>query len=221
MRTRSYGQYCGVAHALELVGERWALLVVRDLILGPKRFTDLRNALPRIPTNVLSARLKELEEFGVVRRVVQPRPASGVAYELTEYGRELEDVILRLAAWGAKSMAEPRSEDTVNADGLILGLRAAFRPENAEGLRATYELRLGDVVVHARIADGRMEAAEGPAEGPDVVVETDFALRRVMIGEVGADEAVEQGLVRVDGDRALFGRFAEVFRLTTAPAVPA
>jgi DNA-binding HxlR family transcriptional regulator len=221
MRTRSYGQYCGVAHALELVGERWALLVVRDLILGPKRFTDLRNALPRIPTNVLSARLKELEEFGVVRRVVQPRPASGVAYELTEYGRELEDVILRLAAWGAKSMAEPRSEDTVNADGLILGLRAAFRPEQADGVRATYELRLGDVVVHARVADGRMEAAEGPAEDADVVIETDFAFRRVMVGEVGADEAVEQGLVRVDGDRALFRRFVEVFRLAPAPAVAA
>jgi DNA-binding HxlR family transcriptional regulator len=100
MKTRSYGKYCGLAHALELVGERWALVLVSDLLRGPKRFSDLQRGQPRIPSKVLSARLKELEDAGVVRRRVLPRPASGVGYELTEYGRELEDVVLRLGLWG-------------------------------------------------------------------------------------------------------------------------
>src|ERR1700730_15090778 len=99
---RTYADPCGLARALELVGERWALLVVRDLVLGPKRFTDLRRGIPRIPTNILSARLKELEAGCVVPPRRLPRPAAGVAYELTEYGHELEDVILRLGLWGAK-----------------------------------------------------------------------------------------------------------------------
>src|SRR5438105_14626994 len=101
---RTYGQFCGLARALELVGERWALLIVRDLLVGPKRFTDLRRGLPRIPTNVLSTRLKELEHNGIVRRRLLPRPASGVVYELTEHGRELEDIVLRLGLWGAATL---------------------------------------------------------------------------------------------------------------------
>jgi DNA-binding HxlR family transcriptional regulator len=213
MRTRSYGQYCGVAHALELVGERWALLVVRELILSPKRFTELQRGLPRIPTNVLSARLKELEESAIVRRVVLPRPATGVAYELTEYGQELEDIVLRLAAWGVRSLADPRPDDTTSPEGVLLGLRAAFRPDRAEGLSATYELRVGEFVGHARVADGRLDVALGPAESADVVLETDFAFKRLLTGEVSADEAIEEGIVRVTGDRALFSRFADVFRL--------
>src|SRR5437588_11310339 len=136
MSGRTYGQFCGLAHAMELVGERWALLVVRDLVLGPKRFGDLRRGLPRIPTNILSARLKELEAAGVVRRRLLPRPAAGVAYELTEYGRELEDVVLRLGLWGAKSLREPLPEDIVTTDSLVLALRATFRPEAARALRA-------------------------------------------------------------------------------------
>src|ERR671925_2372047 len=144
MRPRTYGQYCGVARALELVGARWALLVVRDLILGPKRFTDLQRGLPRIPSNVLSSRLKELEYAGIVRRRLLARPQTGVVYELTEYGRELEDILLRLGRWGAQLLAEPRPHDTVNADSLILALRATFQPEAARGLKVSYELRLGE-----------------------------------------------------------------------------
>src|SRR5216683_7345222 len=108
MGGRSYGQFCGFSYALELVGERWALLVVRDLVLGPKRFTELRRGLPRIPTNILSARLRELEDSGIVRRRILPRPATGVVYELTEYGQDLEDIVLRLGLWGARSLRDPR-----------------------------------------------------------------------------------------------------------------
>src|SRR2546428_9882818 len=168
MATRMFGQYCGLARALELVGERWALLVVRDLVLSPKRFTDLRRGLPRIPTNILSARLKELEDAGVVRRRVLPRPAAGVVYELTEYGQELQDVVLRLGLWGARSLREPRPEDIVTPDSLILALRATFRPEAAGDLRASYELRLGDIVVYARVDHGTLETREGSLGGADL-----------------------------------------------------
>ena len=103
MGRRTYGQSGGLAQALEIIGERWALLIVRDLLEGPRRFTDLRSGLPRIATNVLSARLKQLETAGVVRRRVLPRPDGSVVYELTDYGRELEDVVDSLARWGARS----------------------------------------------------------------------------------------------------------------------
>src|SRR5215207_4227883 len=108
MTKRAYGQFCGLARALEIVGERWALLIVRDLIVGPKRFTDLQRGLPRIPTSVLAARLKELEAFGAIRRRVLPRPAGSVVYELTEYGAALEDSVLSLGRWGARALGEPQ-----------------------------------------------------------------------------------------------------------------
>ena len=217
MRTRTYSQYCGLACALELVGERWALLIVRDLVLGPKRFTDLRRGLPRIPSNVLSSRLRELEEAGIVGRRLLPRPATGVVYELTEAGRELEDIVLRLGLWGAKTMREPRPEDTLNADSLLLGLRAIFRPEAARGLKATYELRLGELVAHAHIDRGALEVGEGPLENPDLVLETDFAFRAVLTGELGAEEAVESGRLRLVGERALLEPFVEAFRIPPMP----
>src|SRR5690242_11209558 len=106
MPSRGYGQYCGLARALELVGERWALLIIRDLLVGPRRFTDLRNGLPRIPTNVLSDRLKELERDGIVQRKILPRPASATVYELTAYGAQIEDAVMRLGTWGAQRLGE-------------------------------------------------------------------------------------------------------------------
>jgi DNA-binding HxlR family transcriptional regulator len=218
MANRTFGQYCGLARALELVGERWALLVVRDLVLGPKRFTDLRRGLPRIPTNVLSARLRELEEAGVVRRRVLPRPASAVVYELTPYGQELEDVVLRLGRWGARSLGEPQPDDALTEDSLVLALRATFRPEAARGLHASYELRAGEAVVHARVDDGALAAAGGPLAGADLVVETGPALKALMAGELGPDEAVESGAVRLVGDRSLLARFVGLFRLAPVGA---
>jgi DNA-binding HxlR family transcriptional regulator/putative sterol carrier protein len=222
MSGRTYGSYCGIAYALELVGERWALLVIRDLILGPKRFTDLRRGLPRIPSNVLSARVKELESAGIIRRRLVPRPESGVVYELTEFGQELEDVVLRLGRWGARTLGEPRPEDTVNADSMMLALRATFRPEAARGLRASYELRLGEIVFHARVDKGALEVAEGPLPDADLTLETDLALRRLMSGELSPRDAVKNGKVRIVGKIDLLERFAEIFPIPSAPvALPA
>jgi DNA-binding HxlR family transcriptional regulator len=218
---RSYGQYCGVARALEIVGERWALLLVRDLLVGPRRFTDLRRGLPQIPTNVLSARLKELERTGVVRRRVRPRPAGSVVYELTEFGAELEAVVIRLGRWGARLLGEARPDEIVTADSLIMAMRTTFDPGAARGLRLGYELRAGQMVIHMRVDDGRLDVAAGPLPGADLVIEAGPALRPLMAGELTAAEALDSGGIRVAGAPELLARFAELFRITPMPAVPA
>jgi DNA-binding HxlR family transcriptional regulator len=215
--SRTYRQFCGVARALELVGERWALLVVRDLILGPKRFTDLRQGLPRIPSNILSARLKELEQVGVVRRRVLPRPAAAVVYELTEYGHELDDIVLRFGRWGAKSLGEPHPEDIVTPDSLTLALRATFRPEAARDLQESYELHVGPVVVHARVDQGMLEAGAGPVADADLIIHAGPLLKRLMAGEVGPAEAVASGSVQLVGDPVRLERFVDVFHIPPLP----
>jgi DNA-binding HxlR family transcriptional regulator len=214
---RTYGQFCGLARALELVGERWALLIVRDLLVGPRRFTDLRQGLPRIPTNVLSDRLKELEQAGVVRRRVLPRPAASVVYELTDYGNQLDDVVMRLGLWGAQSLGEPRPDEIITPDSMIMALRSTFRPEAARGLRVGYELRLGEIVLHARIAGGRLTVGEGPLADADLVIEAGPGIKAVLAGEVSPSQAIDGGMLRVTGDPALLERFAEMFQIPPRP----
>src|SRR5919201_5435813 len=138
---RTYDDGCAAAHALDLVGERWALLVVRELLLGPKRFTDLRAGLPHASPNVLAQRLRELEEAGITRRRKLPPPAGSWVYELTEWGSELEPVIMELGRWGARSPSRP-CDAGMSIDSLILALRTTFDPDAAGDLSATYELRL-------------------------------------------------------------------------------
>jgi DNA-binding HxlR family transcriptional regulator/putative sterol carrier protein len=213
LSARTYGQFCGVARALELVGERWALLIVRDLLVGPRRFTDLRQGLPRIPTNVLADRLKELEQSGIVRRRVLPRPAASVVYELTEYGSRLEDVVLPLGLWGAQSLGEPRAEDIITADSMVMALRTTFRPEHARGLRQSYELRLGEIVLSARIDDGTLIVAEAALPDADLVIEAGPGLKALMTGEMTADEAIASGGVHLTGAPELLAQFAELFHI--------
>jgi DNA-binding HxlR family transcriptional regulator len=216
---RAYGQYCGLARALEVVGERWALLIVRDLLVGPRRFTDLQRGLPGIPSNVLTARLKELEEAGVVRRRVLPRPARGVAYEMTEYGLELEDVVVALGRWGAKAMGDPRPDETITLDSLMTALRSTFRGESARGFHGGYEVRAGEIVFHARIDDGKIEVGAGPLAGADLVLEAGPAMKLLMTREMSPADAIAGGAVRiVSGDPQFLERFVEMFRIDPMPA---
>ncbi len=212
MSLRTYGQYCGFARALEIVGERWGLLIVRDLLVGPKRFTDLHHGLPGIPTNVLTARLKELEQAGVVRRKLAPRPGS-VSYELTEYGQELKDAVVALGRWGAKSLGEPQRGETATADSLIMALQTTFHPHAARGIHASYELRFGPLVIHAHIKNGALQTGSGPLSNADLTIETGPAIKALMAGEVSAAEALAKKIVRIKGNRKLLDRFAEVFRI--------
>lgn len=217
MGSRTYGQYCGLARALELVGERWALLVVRDLLLGPKRFSDLRRGLPRIPTNILAARLRDLEHAAILRRRVLPRPAASVVYELTEYGEDLKPILLSLGAWGARSLREPRPDETLTAESLVLALHATFQPGAAQDLQASYELHVGPLILHARIDRGRIDAAQGPLPGADLVLEAGPALKALMAGDVSPEEALRSGMIRTSGRADLLARFVEIFRIAPAP----
>ena len=155
---RGYGQFCGLARALDLVGGRWALLVVRDLLTGPKRFSELQEGLHGVPTNVLTSRLRELEEAGIVERRVQAHPGRGVAYALTEYGLELEEPVLRLGFWGAKTMGPPCEGDFISVDSLALALRGAFRPEKARGPKRLYEVRIDGRTVRLTPSEFRLLA---------------------------------------------------------------
>jgi DNA-binding HxlR family transcriptional regulator/putative sterol carrier protein len=212
--TRSYMQYCSVAHALDLVGERWALLMVRELILGPRRFRELHEGLPGISTNVLSNRLKELETAGVIRRRLLPRPASGTVYELTEYGRELEDIVVALGRWGAKTIQARSVEQVFKPEWFVIALLGSFRRDSAQHVRATYELRLEGVVFHLRIDSGRLEHGRGPAKDANLVLEAKSdSLFAVLMGEMSADEAIAAGIVKIDGDPEELQKMIELFAL--------
>ena len=211
--TRGYGQYCGLARALELVGGRWALLVVRDLLTGPKRFSELQEGLHSIPTNVLTSRLRELEEAEIVERRVQPHPGSGVVYALTDYGLELEEPVLRLGFWGAKTMGSPCEGDFISLDSLALALRGAFRPDRARGPQRLYELRVDGKPLRILVKSGRVTAPAGSEGEPDVVLDVEpAAISDLLSGVMDVDEAVSSGRLRVEGDPAEARRFVERFQ---------
>jgi DNA-binding HxlR family transcriptional regulator len=212
-RRRRYDDACAAAHALDLVGERWALLVVRELVLGPKRFTDLRAGLPHVSPNVLAQRLRELEGAGVVRRRKLPPPAASRVYELTEWGMELEPVIIRLGRWGSRSPLRPR-DAALGVDSLVLSLRTMFDSAAAEGLEASYELRLGEDSFRAEVVGGSFEIERGVPDGPDAVIEGDPGALVALIYEGRElDEALRSGEVRIEGDRQAVERFLALFPL--------
>ena len=219
-KRRTYDDGCAAAHALDLVGERWALLVVRELLLGPKRFTDLRAGLPGASPNVISQRLRDLEAVGIVRRRKLPPPAASRVYELTEWGEELEPVIVRLGRWGARSPTKPR-DAALGVDSLVLSMRTMFDPLSAEGLGASYELRFGEDRFRAVVDDGRFEISRGSADDPDVIVEADSdTMAGLLYAGRPLAEALKSGDLKVEGDRAAFERFLGLFPLPE-PAPPA
>jgi DNA-binding HxlR family transcriptional regulator len=208
---RTYGDGCGIAHALDLVGERWALLVVRELLLGPKRFKDLRAGLPSASTSVLSQRLGELERAAIVRRRTLPPPAGSSVYELTDWGRELKPVVLSLGTWAVRSPSFP-SDAPVGTDSVVLALGTFFDAEAAGDLSARYELRLEDRTFHLHIADGAIELDHGPADDPDAIVETNATtFSAVVWNGRGLADAERAGEVRIQGDRATVDRLLGLF----------
>lgn len=211
--TRTYGDACGIPRALDRVGERWSLMIVRELLLGPKRFTDLKTGLPHASPNVLSERLRELERTGVVQRRTLPPPAGSKVYELTEWGLELEPVLDALGRWGARTPLSP-PEVEMSFDAHILSLRTLFDPALAEGFRATLELRLGEHRFRAEVADERMELVRGEASRPDAIVDTDAGtLTALAHRRVTLEQAVRAGGVAIEGDTGVVERFVGLFTL--------
>jgi DNA-binding HxlR family transcriptional regulator len=209
---RTYGEGCGVAHALDLVGERWALLVVRELLLGPMRFTDLRAGLPNASPNVLSQRLRELEGSGIVQRRRLAPPAGSWVYELTAWGRELEPIVRSLGAWAVRSPSLPR-DAPVSAVSVAIAFGTLFDPDAAQAVSARYEVRLDGETFRIRVADRRIEVDRGPAEEPDATIETDTETMRALLwGDGDAAEALRAGTLRVEPDTGALTRFAGLFR---------
>jgi DNA-binding HxlR family transcriptional regulator len=221
MAARDYGQYGGITRALELVGERWAMLIVRDLLVGPRRYGELAGGLARIPSNILSARLKELQATGVIRRAPHSRV---IVYELTPYGRELEPVVLALGAWGFKALGDPREEQIVTPDSMTMDLRSAFRADVAVSLpRTAYAARFGPAELLIRVDGSTLDVARGDVTRGDVVsgdrpVDLAFAsgagIHRLISGELTPRRAIETGVVEVLRGRGdLLDRFASTFHL--------
>lgn len=229
MKSRSYSQYCGIARALDLIGERWAMLIIRDLLVGPRRYTDLQAGLPKVSTNILATRLKELQERGIVQRVVLA--SCGLVYELTPYGRALEDVMLSLGRWGFQSMGDPHEGDIVTADSMTMAFRTAFQTQVAANLPPTsYEVHVGEAALHvhidgtvldvSRLTPSPQSADDRRSEQPeaDITFAAGPAIRQVISGELSPAEAISSGDVHVlNGDVELLNRFAETFHIAPLP----
>jgi DNA-binding HxlR family transcriptional regulator len=202
MSRRRYHQYCPVARALEVVGERWTLLIVRELLLGPRRFTDLADGLPGIGSSVLAARLAELEQSGLVAKRTLPPPAASVVYELTDETRGLRPVLAALADWGMHLLGQPRRDDQVRARWLVLGLAVTAKPARSIP-DATYELRVDNETFHIRSHDGRLQPAQGATPHADArITLTADTLAAMAGGQLEVRSRRADRLIAIEGDTA-------------------
>jgi DNA-binding HxlR family transcriptional regulator len=210
-KRRTYGEACRFSHALDLVGERWALLVVRELLLGPKRYTDLRHGLPNASTNILAERLRDLEVGGVIRKRKLPPPYAATVYELTEWGAELEPIVTRLGAWGARSPFPPETME-INADSIVLALRSLFDAEAAVDADLEVSLRLDGEDFHVRGRGAELEIGRGAVEDADGSLTASAAgFAAVLAGQLPLDAAITAGEVEVGRGRRALGRFLKLF----------
>lgn len=219
MKDRSYNQYCGLAYALDIVGERWTLLIIRELMAGPRRFKDLLAGLPDISTNLLAERLKHLEQQGLLCRRTLPPPAGSTVYELTPVGKMLEKTLLELGKWGSQFVpSSPEGAALLPIGSYALTLKTFFRPELAQGIRETYELHVGNEVLQVKINEGKIDVRQGESLKPDVVLWTNIALYLGLLQrQVQPEEAVAKGLIRVEGDPAALNRFLDLCGLPGSP----
>jgi DNA-binding HxlR family transcriptional regulator len=214
MVKRGYNQFCAAARALDLLGERWTLLLIRDLLTGPKRYTDLLNGLPGIGTNLLASRLKELQSAGVVQRSELPPPAAATVYQLTERGRELQDVIVPLARWGLPLLGSRGRKQAWQPEWSILAMRATFRPERADGVNEQYQFEVDGEVFFAHVNDGAVSTGRGPATDPAFIVRsTADTFLAVADGSLGVEAAIATGCYEIDGDPSAFERCVSIFSL--------
>jgi DNA-binding HxlR family transcriptional regulator len=206
MSKRSYGQRCTVAKALDVVGERWTLLLVRELLTGPKRYKDLLEGLPGIGTNLLAARLKALEERGLVRRATLPPPAGSGVYELTGLGRSLEPVVVALSRWGSKLVEGQRDGEESRPAWAAMALRSVFGECAGTG-RETYEVRIDGEAFQLRIDEGSVEVRQGPAEEPEVVLSgRSGTFLALAAGHVDVEEALRNGEIQAEAEREALER---------------
>ena len=204
---RSYDQYCGLARALDVVGDRWTLLIVRELLIGGAcRYTDLQHGLPGIATNLLAERLRELERAGVITHEDAPPPIATTLFHLTPRGEELWPVLRALGRWGAPLLAELPDDAEFRSHWLVLPLRIHLADHVPDGPPVTIEVRTGDQPVTVEAAGGEVRIHAGAAVAPDVTVTgAPPVVASLLFGELDLDTAVERGAV-VDGDPAALAR---------------
>lgn len=212
MPNRSYEQYCPVAKALDIVGDRWSMLILRELALGAKRFTDISQRLDGIAPNLLTRRLRQLEENGIVKRSFLPPPAASQVYELTEDGHAIEPALLELGRWGTRFLGPLQEGEAFFIDWFIPILEEFVDHEAARGVNETYEFRIEGSVFHVVVDDGEVTISMGPAPSPtDLMIECDFAtFAAVGFGALTPDQAVEQGRGRMEGNRAALERSIDI-----------
>jgi len=218
MTRRSYNQYCSVARALDLVGDRWTLLLIRELMIGPRRYTDLIDGLPGIGTNHLADRLKRLLAAEVIERCELPPPAASTVYELTPRGRGLEPVIIGLAHWGLDQLRSPDADLAWRPDWTVVALRGRFDATAAHGVDEAYQFVIDGQPFWARVRNGELHTGLDHVENPAVTVtarRTSFLA--VAAGQVQLDEAVAAGEYHIDGDPEALARAAAIFPSQPAP----
>lgn len=211
--SKYYGQFCGLAKASSLLGERWTLLVLRDLSVGPRRFKDLHEGLPGVPTSLLTNRLRELEAADVITRKASETPGGGVLYTLTLNGEELVPILDAIGRWGARAMVVPEPQDVITGPSLAAALRAGYRP-GALASQVTYQIQAGSAVAWAVAGPKEVTVGEGTSPiNPDVTIQGDPRLRLLLAGELSATEAISTGAVRVEGSQRMFDDFTRAFQV--------
>lgn len=218
MTTKSYNQYCGLSYALDVVGERWTILIIRELMAGPRRFKDLIDGLPGISTNLLTERLKALEQQHLLVRRVLPPPAGSTVYALTPLGLALEKSLLELGRWGSQFVPPtPDGVAVLHASSYALTLKTFFRPEVAKGVHESYELHIDDEILQVHINDGEITVQQGEAHLASAILYTSVQIYLgLLTGNVRPDQALADGLIRIQGDPDALRRFLSMCALPSA-----
>lgn len=219
MSERSYNQFCGLAYALDRVGERWTLLIIRELMAGPRRFKDLLDGLPGISTNLLTERLTDLKKNGLIQHRVLPPPAGSAVYELTELGEGLKRSLLELGKWGAQfAPASPVGVTPLRLGSYALTPQTFFQPELAQGVNEVYEFQVADEVIQVKIAAGKIEVKQGQPWPADVIFQTEaLTYLGLLRGQIQPAEVIATGLVRIVGDPEALQRFVRICGLSAQP----
>lgn len=216
---KSYHQFCGLARSLDVIGERWTLLVIRELMFGPRRFVDLLEALPGIGSNTLTTRLRALEEDGLITRETLPPPAASTVYQLTPAGQELEAVVIALGRWGMRRLDAGEAGDVFRPEWMLFGLKLAVEPHSADLADCEYQFRIDGSPILLRVRGGRVEVTATVSAAPDITLQTDGAtIKDVGLGRLTPEEAVAAGRIQVEGNLELLAPLLAMMAAATAAA---
>jgi DNA-binding HxlR family transcriptional regulator/putative sterol carrier protein len=221
MRDHRYHQYCALARALDVAGDRWTLLIVREMVPGPRRFTDLLDGLPGVSRNLLTERLRDLERDGIVTRQELPPPAARQVYGLTDEGRDLAAAVGPLIAWGARRMSDPEPTDSFHPRWAAVGMSVLADRDAARGVCETYQFVIGRWVFHFVVDDGTIDLRDGWADDPAVTWTTDEETwSQIASGTLTPSAAVDAGRLTVQGDSKAAKRLGRIFSRTRMLGTP-